>query len=288
VDVADVRAKAGPQTAGMMMTNPNTLGLFDRNIMEAAEMIHRVGGLMYMDGANFNAIVGQCLPADFGIDVMHFNLHKTFSTPHGGGGPGAGPVGVTQALEPFLPVPRVRCEGGRFSLDSDRPLSVGRVRTFLGNYGILVRAYTYLRMLGAEGIRRVSENAVLNANYVMARIKQAYDLPYNEPCMHECVFSAERQKRHGVRALEIAKRLLDKGFHAPTIYFPLIVHEALMIEPTETESKETLDKFVEAMLQIAKEAEGSPGLFEGLPKEMPVGRLDEVKAARELQLCWHA
>jgi glycine dehydrogenase subunit 2 len=272
----------------MMMTNPNTLGLFDRNIMEAAEVVHQAGGLMYMDGANFNAIVGQCLPAEFGIDVMHFNLHKTFSTPHGGGGPGAGPVGVTQALEPFLPVPRVRHEAGGFRLDYDGPLSVGRVRTFLGNYGILVRAYTYLRMLGAEGIRRVSENAVLNANYVMAHLKQAYDLPYNEPCMHECVFSAERQKRHGVRALEIAKRLLDKGFHAPTIYFPLIVHEALMIEPTETESKETLDQFIEAMLVIAKEAEDSPAAFEGLPKEMPVGRLDEVKAARELQLCWQA
>jgi len=288
VDLADLRAKVGPQTAGMMMTNPNTLGLFDRNVIDAAEAVHAAGGLMYMDGANLNAILGRCLPGDFGIDVMHFNLHKTFSTPHGGGGPGAGPVGVSEELEPFLPVPRVKCSDGTYSLDLDRPLSIGRVRSFMGNYGILVRAYTYLRALGPEGVRRVSENAVLNANYVMAKLKDAYDLPYDQPCMHECVLSAERQKKRGVRALEIAKRLLDLGFHAPTIYFPLIVSEALMIEPTETESKETLDKFIEAMLQIAREVEESPKLFDGLPREMPVGRLDEVRAARELQLCWRA
>ena len=288
VDLADLRAKVGAHTAGMMMTNPNTLGLFDRNVLEAAEAVHGAGGLMYLDGANLNAILGRCLPGDFGIDVMHFNLHKTFATPHGGGGPGAGPVGVARSLEPFLPVPRVKCKDGRYSLDYDRPRSIGRVRSFMGNYGILVRAYTYLRMLGPEGLRRVSENAVLNANYVMARLKDAYDLPYDQPCMHECVLSAERQKRRGVRALEIAKRLLDLGFHAPTIYFPLIVHEALMIEPTETESKETLDQFIEAMLRIAREVEQSPELFENLPREMPVGRLDEVRAARELQLCWRA
>jgi len=288
IDLADLRAKVGARTAGMMMTNPNTLGLFDRNVLEAAEAVHGAGGLMYLDGANLNAILGRCLPGDFGIDVMHFNLHKTFATPHGGGGPGAGPVGVARSLEPFLPVPRVRCKDGRYSLDYDRPRSVGRVRSFMGNYGILVRAYTYLRMLGPEGLRRVSENAVLNANYVMARLKDAYDLPYDQPCMHECVLSAERQKRRGVRALEIAKRLLDLGFHAPTIYFPLIVQEALMIEPTETESKETLDQFIEAMLRIAREVEQSPELFENLPREMPVGRLDEVRAARELQLCWRA
>ena len=288
VDLEDLESKAGPRTAGMMMTNPNTLGLFDGNIVRAAELIHQAGGLLYMDGANFNAILGQCLPADFGIDVMHFNLHKTFSTPHGGGGPGAGPVGVVKKLEPFLPVPRVVKSEGRYSLDEDRPLSVGRVRSFFGNYGILVRAYTYLRMLGPEGIRRVSENAVLNANYVMAKLIQAYDIPYDQHCMHECVFSADRQKKKGVRALEIAKRLLDLGFHAPTIYFPLIVHEALMIEPTETESKETLDGFIEAMLRIAKDAEEDPAVFEGLPREMPVGRLDEVRAARDLLLCWRA
>jgi glycine dehydrogenase subunit 2 len=251
-------------------------------------MIHEVGGLLYMDGANFNAIVGQCRPAEFGIDVMHFNLHKTFSTPHGGGGPGSGPVGVVSKLEPFLPIPRIVKEEGTYRLDSDRPLSVGRVRSFMGNFGILVRAYTYIMMHGPEGIRRISENAVLNANYIMAKLKDAYDLPYDVPCMHECVFSADRQKKNGVRALEIAKKLLDLGFHAPTIYFPLIVHEALMIEPTETESKETLDKFIEAMLQIAQEVEENPSSFENLPRNMPVGRLDEVKAARELQLCWRA
>ncbi|MDP6113449.1 MAG: aminomethyl-transferring glycine dehydrogenase subunit GcvPB [Planctomycetota bacterium] len=288
VDLEDLCSKLGPQTAGMMITNPNTLGLFDQNIVRAAAMIHEAGGLLYMDGANFNAIVGQCLPAEFGIDVMHFNLHKTFSTPHGGGGPGSGPVGVVSRLEPFLPVPRVVEEDGVYRLDSDLPLSVGRVRSFMGNFGILVRAYTYIMMHGPEGIRRISENAVLNANYIMAKLKDAYDLPYDVPCMHECVFSADRQKKGGVRALEIAKKLLDLGFHAPTIYFPLIVHEALMIEPTETESKETLDSFIDAMLQIAQEVEENPAAFENLPQSMPVGRLDEVKAARELQLCWRA
>ena len=288
VDISDLQTKLGPTTAGMMITNPNTLGLFDENIVKSAEMIHAAGGLLYLDGANFNAIVGKSLPADFGIDVMHFNLHKTFSTPHGGGGPGAGPVGVTSALEPFLPVPRITKKADRFSLDYSRPNSVGRVRSFLGNYGILVRAYTYIAMHGPEGIRRISENSVLNANYIQTKLKDYYDLPYDQTCMHECVFSADRQKKHGVRALEIAKKLLDLGFHAPTIYFPLIVHEALMIEPTETESKETLDHFIGAMIQIAKDAETKPESFEGLPKEMPVGRLDEVKAARELQLCWRA
>ena len=288
VDLADLQTKLGPTTAGMMITNPNTLGLFDENIVKSAEMIHAAGGLLYLDGANFNAIVGKSLPADFGIDVMHFNLHKTFSTPHGGGGPGAGPVGVTSALEKFLPIPRITKTADRFSLDYKRPNSVGRVRSFLGNYGILVRAYTYIAMHGPEGIRRISENSVLNANYIQTKLKEYYDLPYDQTCMHECVFSADRQKKHGVRALEIAKKLLDFGFHAPTIYFPLIVHEALMIEPTETESKETLDHFIGAMIQIAKDAETKPESFVGLPREMPVGRLDEVKAARELQLCWRA
>ncbi|MBI2190360.1 MAG: aminomethyl-transferring glycine dehydrogenase subunit GcvPB [Planctomycetes bacterium] len=286
VDLGDLAGKVGSQTAGMMMTNPNTLGLFDRNVLQAAKLVHEAGGLLYMDGANFNAIIGQCRPADFGIDVMHFNLHKTFSTPHGGGGPGAGPVGVCRALVPFLPVPRIRCEGDRYRLDFDEPLSVGRVRSFLGNYGILVRAYAYIRMHGPDGLRRISENAVLNANYIRARLQDFYELPYRQPCMHECVFSADRQKKRGVRALEIAKRLLDLGFHAPTIYFPLIVHEALMIEPTETESRETLDRFIEAMIRIARDAEENPAVFEDLPREMPVGRLDEVKAARELLLCW--
>lgn len=290
VDLADLRAKLGEDVAALMITIPSTLGLFDEEILTVTDLVHQCGGLVYCDGANLNALVGQVRLGDLGCDVLHFNLHKTFTTPHGGGGPGAGPVGVKAHLAPFLPVPVVgrRLVDGReeFYLDFDRPDSIGKVRSFWGSFGVLVRAYTYIRMLGLEGLRAVSENAVLNANYLLARLREAYDLPYDRRCLHEFVLSARRQKRHGVRALDIAKRLIDFGFHPPTIYFPLIVEEALMIEPTETESKETLDAFAEAMLRIAREAEETPEVVKTAPHHTPVRRLDEVTAARRPNLRW--
>ena len=285
----DIEALAGvldESVAAMMVTNPNTLGLFEKNLAHAAQLLHSKGALVYMDGANLNALLGKAKPGGLGVDVMHFNLHKTFSTPHGGGGPGCGPVGVTEKLEPFLPAPLVEKEdNGRYCLDSDRPQSVGRVHGFLGNFGMMVRAYVYIRMHGAQGLKEVSEMAVLNANYVKKRLEKTFELPYPGDCLHECVFSGEGQKELGVRTLDIAKRLLDYGFHAPTIYFPLIVHEALMIEPTETESKDTLDAFCEALLGIAREAGEKPELVTGAPVTTPVGRLNEGKAARELNVC---
>ncbi|HZQ99781.1 MAG TPA: aminomethyl-transferring glycine dehydrogenase subunit GcvPB [Chloroflexota bacterium] len=280
VDLEDLRAKLGPDVAGLMITIPSTLGLFDENILEVTELVHRAGGLVYCDGANLNAVVGRARFGDLGGDVMHFNLHKTFTTPHGGGGPGAGPVGVKAHLAPFLPAPLVARRGDQYVLDYDRPLSIGRVRSFNGNFAMLVRAYTYIRMLGADGLRQVSDDAVLNANYVLSHLKRAYDLPYDRTCMHEFVLSARAQKAHGVRALDVAKRMMDYGYHPPTIYFPLVVDEALMIEPTETESKETLDAFVEAMLRIADEARENPELLRDAPHVTPVRRLDEVAAAR--------
>ena len=286
IDPAAVRDALNDRVAGLMLTNPNTLGLFEEHILEVTEMIHEAGGLVYCDGANMNALLGVAKPGELGCDVLHYNLHKTFSTPHGGGGPGAGATAVSAALAPFLPVPVVARDGDRYYLDFDRPLSIGRVRAFYGNFANMVRAYTYMRIMGREGLEAVSRDAVLNANYLRVRLQEAYDLPYDRPCMHEVVFSGKRQVAQGVHTLDIAKRLADFGFHAPTIYFPLIVPEALMIEPTETESKQTLDAFVDAMLQIAREAEETPEVVTGAPHNTPVRRLDEVTAARRPNLRW--
>ena len=272
------------ETAGLMLTNPNTLGLFDTNIKMIAEMVHGAGGLLYYDGANANAILGISRPGDMGFDVVHLNLHKTFSTPHGGGGPGSGPVGVKKELVPFLPGPVVEKTGDGYTLNGDLPLSIGRVKAFYGNFGVVVRAYIYLLSMGAEGLKSVSENAVLNANYVMHKLKAYYDLPYDTDCMHEVVFSGKKQKETGVTSLDVAKRLLDYGYHPPTMYFPLIVKEALMIEQTETESRQTLDEFIDAMSKIAAEAKATPDLVKNAPQTTIVGRLDEGRAAREMVL----
>jgi glycine dehydrogenase subunit 2 len=281
IDVEDLRAKVDEHTAALMLTNPSTLGLFDENIEELERIFHGAGALMYYDGANLNAVCGISRPGDMGFDIVHINLHKTFSQPHGGGGPGGGPVAVRGMLEPFLPVPAVIKRGdGSFGLDFDRPRSIGKVRGFTGPFGVFVRAYAYMRMYGPR-LREMSEAAVLNANYVLARLKGVYELPYDRLCMHEFVLSARDMKRdHGATALDVAKRLMDYGFHPPTIYFPLVVPEALMIEPTETETKETLDAFCEAMLAIAREAAASPELLKEAPHHRPVRRLDEVRAAR--------
>jgi glycine cleavage system P protein (glycine dehydrogenase) subunit 2 len=280
IDVEDVRGKVGPQTAGLMVTNPSTLGLFDENIEEIERIFHGAGALRYYDGANLNAVCGISRPGDMGFDVVHINLHKTFSQPHGGGGPGGGPIAVTSALEPFLPVPAVVRDGDEFRLEYDRPKSIGKVRGFTGPFGVFVRSYAFIRVYG-PGLREMSQAAVLNANYLLARLKDAYDLPFDRLCMHEFVLSARTLKReHGVSALDVAKRLMDYGIHPPTVYFPLIVPEALMIEPTETEPKERLDEFVDAMLAIAHEAAANPEVVHAAPHSRPVGRLDEVKAAK--------
>jgi glycine dehydrogenase subunit 2 len=294
VDLAVLEGSLGDDVAGLMITNPNTLGLFESNIDRICDLIHSTGGLVYMDGANLNALMGMVQPARVGVDVMHFNLHKTFSTPHGGGGPGAGPIGVVSKLEPFLPVPRiVRVEdsegfdGFTYSTSWDHPQSIGKVHGYFGNFGVLVRAFTYICSLGTDGLADASRNAVINANYLMHRLEGDYDLPYPGPCMHEFVLSGDRQKRnHGVSTTDIAKRLLDFGFYAPTVYFPLIVHEALMIEPTETETRETLDLFAEAMLQIAREAEEDPQRVLSAPHSTPVRRPDEARAAKSPDLRW--
>jgi glycine dehydrogenase subunit 2 len=286
VDLDDLQRHLGPDVAAFMITVPNTLGNFEPRVMEIAELCHAAGAQVYMDGANLNAILGLTRPGDLGFDVCHFNLHKTFTTPHGGGGPGAGPVGVKSHLEPFLPVPVITKRDDVYALDWKRPQSIGKLQAFWGNVGMHVRAYTYIRTMGADGLRSVSENAVLNANYVMKRLEGHYDLAAPGPCMHECVVSARRQKKQGVSAMDIAKRLLDLGFYAPSTYFPLIVEEALMIEPTETESKETLDAFCEAMIRIAKEAENDPHGIHAAPVTTPVRRLDQTKAAREPNLRW--
>ena len=284
IDLDDLRQKVDDEVAALMVTNPNTLGIFEVEIGEARRILDDVGALLYMDGANLNALLGIVRPGDLGFDVVHFNLHKTFSTPHGGGGPGSGPVGVSERLLPFLPVPRIARNDGGFALDWDAEKSIGKVDAFWGHFLVMVKAYTYIRMLGPEGLRRVSEAAVINSNYLLSRLKDAYEQPYKERPMHEFVLSGDRQKQHGVRTLDIAKRLLDYGFHAPTIYFPLIVHEALMIEPTESESLETLNQFAEAMLAIAREAEENPDLLLSAPHDTPVSRLDEARAARDLNV----
>ncbi|HEY3414143.1 MAG TPA: aminomethyl-transferring glycine dehydrogenase subunit GcvPB [Armatimonadota bacterium] len=285
VDVDAVRAAVGERTAGMMMTNPNTLGLFEDQIAEIAGIVHDAGGLMYGDGANMNAIVGVARPGDMGFDAMHFNLHKTFTTPHGGGGPGSGPVAVKAPLEPFLPAPRVqRLDDGTYDWDAGRPESIGRMHAFNGNFGVLVRAYTYIRTLGPDGLKAVAQNSVLNANYLRVGVGEKYQIAYPEPCMHEFVASATEQKKTtGVRTLDIGKRLMDYGYHPMTVYFPLIVPEAMMIEPTETETRETLDEFVAAMHAIAAE---DPELVKSAPHTMPVKRVDEVRAARVLDIAW--
>jgi glycine dehydrogenase subunit 2 len=291
VDIAALRASVGPQTAGIMLTNPSTVGVFDRNIPAIADAVHEAGGLLYYDGANLNAILGKVRPGDMGFDVIHMNLHKTFSTPHGGGGPGAGPVGVAERLEPFLPVPLVAFDGHdyRWLDERARPQSIGRLTAFGGNVGILLRAYIYARLLGREGMRRVAEYATLNANYLFKRLSAAgFEPAYRERrASHEFILTLRREaKELGVTAMDFAKRLLDYGFHAPTTYFPLLVPECLLIEPTETETKEELDAFVEALARIREEAREDPELVTGAPHKLPVRRLDDVRAARHLDLAW--
>ncbi|MFK9093266.1 aminomethyl-transferring glycine dehydrogenase subunit GcvPB [Bacillus salipaludis] len=281
VDLEDLRRVVGEDTAALMLTNPNTLGLFEEHILEIAEIVHDAGGKVYYDGANLNAVLSKARPGDMGFDVVHLNLHKTFTGPHGGGGPGSGPVGVKADLIPYLPKPIISKRGDEFVLDYDRPQSIGRVKPFYGNFGINVRAYTYIRSMGPDGLKAVTEYAVLNANYMMRRLAEHYDLPFDKHCKHEFVLSGKRQKKLGVRTLDIAKRLLDFGYHPPTIYFPLNVEECIMIEPTETESKETLDSFVDIMIQIAKEAEENPEVVQEAPHTTVVGRLDETMAARK-------
>jgi glycine dehydrogenase subunit 2 len=291
VDLEALRAECDEALAGLMLTNPNTLGLFDEHVEEVVRLVHQAGGLVYGDGANLNALLGIVRPGDLGFDVMHYNLHKTFSTPHGGGGPGSGPVGVCERLVDFLPAPQVTIiEPGT---DEEPPLygyvnpphSIGRVKAFNGHFGMIVRAFTYIAMHGPEGLRKIAEYAVLNANYLMAKIKQVYHVPYTRTCMHEFVAEGKFEDVPDIRALDIAKRLMDYKFHPPTNYFPLIVHEALMIEPTETESKEVLDAFAEALLKIAEEAHRDPEMLKSAPHITPIGRVDDVKAAKELVLC---
>jgi glycine dehydrogenase subunit 2 len=286
IDAATVEKVMDDTVAAVMITNPNTLGLFETNIEAIAEIVHAKGGMIYLDGANLNALMGIAKPGPMGVDVLHLNLHKTFSTPHGGGGPGAGPVAVTRTLSEFLPVPRIIKHGDRFELQENCPKSVGRVRSFFGNFGILVRAYSYITALGGDGLEDASRMALLNANYIRKKLARSYQLAYNEPCMHECIFTDRLQQRSGVSTLDIAKRLLDYGHHPPTIYFPLVVSGALMIEPTETETPETLDDFIDAMLAIAAEAKEDPELVKNAPYSTPVRRLDEAKAARKPVLRW--
>jgi glycine dehydrogenase subunit 2 len=288
VDTAALKAVLGPDVAAIMLTNPNTLGLFEEEIQEVQKLIHGVGGLLYYDGANLNAIMGLVRPGDMGFDVCHLNLHKTFSTPHGGGGPGGCAVACRQHLEPFLPKPVVSKDGDRFFLNWDRPQSIGKVKGFYGNFGILVRAYAYILAHGREGLHQVSQDAIISANYLKHRLKRYFIAPHEQNCMHEFVLSGSRQKERGVSTTHIAKRLLDFGVHAPTVYFPLVVPEAMMIEPTETESKETLDQFAEIMIKIDEETQNTPDLVLTAPHTTPVGRLDEAMAARKPNLRWES
>ena len=281
IDLDDLKSKLDEKTAAIMITNPNTLGIFETQLKEITSLVHKVGALVYMDGANLNALLGLVRPGDIGFDVLHFNLHKTFSTPHGGGGPGSGPIGISSKLIDYLPIPMIVKDGDKYSFDYNRPNTIGKISTFYGNFGVIVKAYIYCRMLGGRGLRRVSENAIINANYLMRQLEKHYLLPYKSPSMHEFVLSGENQKANGIKTLDIAKRLLDFGFHAPTIYFPLIVKEAMMIEPTETESKETLDRFIDAMIRIAQEVETDPETLREAPTTTVVSRLDEVKAVKQ-------
>ena len=281
VDIEDLKRVVNENTAAIMLTNPNTLGIFEKNIMDIREIVHEAGGLLYYDGANLNAIMDKVRPGDMGFDAVHLNLHKTFTGPHGGGGPGSGPVGVKKELASYLPKPMVIKDGDTFKYDNDIENSIGRVKPFYGNFGIYLRAYTYIRTMGAKGLKEVSEAAVLNANYIKARLKDRYEIPYEQYCKHEFVLSGSKQKEYGVRTLDMAKRLLDFGVHPPTIYFPLNVEEGMMIEPTETESKETLDYFIDAMLQIADEVESNPDNVLEAPHTTIIDRLDETTAARK-------
>lgn len=284
VDMQALKEAVGDDTAGLMLTNPSTLGLFEKNIGDIAEVVHEAGGLLYYDGANMNAIMGKCRPGDMGFDVMHYNLHKTFSTPHGGGGPGAGPVGVKEKLTPFLPVPMIEKKEDKYIFDYDRPLTIGKLKSFYGNFNILVRAYTYIKAMGRDGIKEAGETSVLNANYLMHQMMDDYQIPDNMLCKHEFVAAGLKNAAEGITTLDVAKRIIDYGYHPPTIYFPLIVHEALMVEPTETESMETLNDFGHVMRQIAHEAISEPELLKNAPHKTPVRRIDEVRAARDLIL----
>ena len=287
VDFEDLKSKLDDEVAGMMLTQPNTLGLFEDQIEAISEEVHKVGALMYMDGANMNAVVGLCKPAEMGFDIIHINLHKTFSTPHGGGGPGAGPIAVVEKLAPFLPIPKlIKDDNGKYNWISDLPDSIGRLHSFFGNFGILVRAYVYIKMLGDSGLKSMTRVAIINANYLKNKLKDAYKIPFAEGTLHEFVASGVLQKAKGVKALDIAKALLDYGFYAPTIYFPNNVPEAMMIEPTESETKETLDRFVSALLEINEKINSDPDLIRDAPMTTPVIRLDETKANRELDLRW--
>jgi glycine dehydrogenase subunit 2 len=286
IDAATVAKVMDEEVAAIMITNPNTLGLFEKDIEAIAAVVHAKGGLVYLDGANLNALMGVAKPGHMGVDVLHMNLHKTFSTPHGGGGPGAGPVAVKESLSEYLPVPWIVKQDDKFNLLEDCPKSIGRVRSFFGNFGILVRAYTYIISLGGEGLEESSRMALLNANYIRKNLEKDYQIAYSEPCMHECIFTDRLQHKYGVNTLDIAKRLLDYGFHPPTIYFPLVVSGALMIEPTETETPETLDAFVKAMHAIAQEAKENPDIVKSAPHSTPVRRLDEARAARKPILRW--
>ena len=286
IETGEIERLMDDDVAALMLTNPNTLGLFEENILEIAEIVHSRGGLIYCDGANMNALMGVARPGDMGVDVLHLNLHKTFSTPHGGGGPGAGPVCVTDALEPYLPAPVIGNKGPEFFFDYDRPKSIGKVKAFYGNFGVLVKAYAYIKTMGGEGLKKATKAAVVNANYIKERLKGHYDLPFDRPCMHEAVFTDKKQAPFGVKTTDIAKRLIDYGFHPPTIYFPLVVQGAMMIEPTETEAMKTLDAFCDAMIAIAEEAKNSPEVVKNAPQKVRFGRMDEVKAAREPRLRW--
>jgi glycine dehydrogenase subunit 2 len=282
ISLADLESKLSPSVAALMLTNPNTLGLFEREILDVGEMVHGTGAKLYYDGANLNAFMGICRPGDMGFDAVHMNLHKTFTTPHGGGGPGAGPVGVKADLVPFLPTPTVERLNGHLMLDFKRPKSIGRVRSFYGNFGMLVRAYTYILAMGGDGLTQASLDAVLSANYLRNEVDGALDMPHEGPCMHEFVASAHNLAPHGIKALDVAKGLLERDFYAPTIYFPLVVPEAIMVEPTETESKGTLDAFAQAVKDIVKQAATDPQSLHEAPHGLPVGRLDEVATARHI------
>ena len=286
VDIDNLKAALSDEIAGLMLTNPSTLGLFEENIKEIAALIHEAGGLLYYDGANMNAIMGEARPGDMGFDVMHYNLHKTMSTPHGGGGPGSGAIGVKDRLVEFLPVPVIEKKEDSYVLDYDRPNSIGKIKNFYGNYGVCLKAYSYILTMGGKGLNEASQNAVLNANYLMNKLKGEYNLPFDRVCKHEFVLGGLKGDNLEVSTLDVAKRLLDHGYHPPTVYFPLIVHEAIMIEPTETENRETLDGFVDAMLSIAKEAKEDASILKNAPYNTEVRRLDEVKAAKDLVLKW--